>query len=76
MSDNVLPFAPKSDIKEDQATGWKFLFCVNCAPNPDEPDPGFAPLVCFDKKGPIIAALICLGCETRFKILNGRLDVE
>lgn len=70
----LIEFKPKEHVKDDQQTGYKFLYCTTCAPDPNEPDPGFAPLVCFDKKGVIVAALICLGCEAQFSITNGRLD--
>lgn len=76
MGDVVNLHAVKKTHKEAQESlGYgeaNFILCRTCSVDGEE-GPGFAVGVTTDAHGPIIIALVCLGCEAHMPIEYGRM---
>lgn len=67
-------FREAKSIKDMMELGAQWFCCKTCGPNPDDEYLGFAPLIIFDKNGPIVGGLVCNGCEGIWHINGGRLE--
>lgn len=51
-----------------------FLTCKICNQKPGEATAGYSPLIVHGGDAPVIAGLICLGCEHELHVVNGKVS--